>query len=257
LCYLFSAFIKNILLINNRKVGLASDISASIEGEISVYKVDYFDSLLTNEIAGKACHVGNTDVFKVDFPVLEAQSLASVHWLANHIGVSTLLIAGTKEKFIYIQYQNHGNNASGGMMAPSGSGSLEWKDCSPAFNASLMSGMVRELSEELGVEKIVDLRTVVMGFFRWYDRALKPEFVGLSYTPHVVTLNKEIESDFQRFGFDTLDDLGHLCAELLNSSNHRVSLPLRVSLDLLRSIIDSDEHRTKLESFLSNDYVLF
>jgi hypothetical protein len=103
--------------------------------------------------------------------------------MANIIGISTL--AFTTDEVLLMVWQSARNAASGKLLAPSGSGSLEPKDLEAAGpDASLQDvlrhGMEREFSEETGVSTDTVIDTRVIGFGRWLERGAKPEFFGVT-----------------------------------------------------------------------------
>jgi hypothetical protein len=94
-----------------------------------------------------------------------------------------------------IVYQNRRNQHSQDMLAPSGSGSLDWEDLSSSNAADILSlvlyGAERELREECSLDEYtddhgrrwpsIDSKVIVMGFARMLHRAGKPEFFCLGY----------------------------------------------------------------------------
>jgi hypothetical protein len=103
--------------------------------------------------------------------------------LANNIGISTL--AFTADDLLLVVHQSQRNIASGRLLAPSGSGTLEPDDLIAAgVGASLQDvlvhGMERELCEEVGIGVDDVLETRVVGFGRWLERGAKPEFFAVT-----------------------------------------------------------------------------
>ena len=126
--------------------------------------------------------------------------------MANIVGISTL--AFTTDDYLLMGRQSARNAASGKLLAPSGSGSLEPRDLAgarvgtTASNAErrtgpsghwaradmaatslqevLRLGMERELAEETGVSADKILGTRVLGFGRWLERGARPEFFGVT-----------------------------------------------------------------------------
>jgi len=104
--------------------------------------------------------------------------------MANNVGISTL--AFTTDGRLLLVKQSEKNIASRGLLAPSGSGTLEPRDLDSAGgNATLQEivirGMERELCEETGVSTDLIVGTKVVGFGRWLERGAKPEFFGLTH----------------------------------------------------------------------------
>lgn len=99
------------------------------------------------------------------------------------IGISTL--AFTSDDLLVLAQQSENNSASGGLIAPSGSGSLEPDDLAsagdhPSLQQVLIRGMERELCEETGISSNDVLETRIIGFGRWLERGAKPEFFGIT-----------------------------------------------------------------------------
>ena len=103
--------------------------------------------------------------------------------LANNVGISTL--AFTSDDLLLVVHQSQRNTASGRLLAPSGSGSLEPADLIAAGpGASLQDvvvhGVERELCEETGIRAEDVLETQMVGFGRWLERGAKPEFFAVT-----------------------------------------------------------------------------
>jgi hypothetical protein len=103
--------------------------------------------------------------------------------LANNIGISTL--AFTSDDLLLVVTQSQRNVASQGLLAPSGSGTLEPGDLTAVGDAAslqdvLVHGMERELCEETGISIDDVFKTRVVGFGRWLERGAKPEFFAVT-----------------------------------------------------------------------------
>ncbi|MGO2633337.1 MAG: hypothetical protein ACTH9H_06225 [Galactobacter sp.] len=103
-------------------------------------------------------------------------------WLLNGMGTSVLAIT-SDHKFVLVQ-QSPKNESSKGLIAPSGSGSLEIRDY--RGNSSLpvsqltANGAFRELSEETGILESEISDYAFLGFARWLEKAAKPELLCLA-----------------------------------------------------------------------------
>jgi 8-oxo-dGTP pyrophosphatase MutT (NUDIX family) len=101
--------------------------------------------------------------------------------LADCVGIST--VAFTSDKELVLTSQTDRNIASGDLLAPSGSGSLDRHDLG-AHNDILQRvvrhAMERELREETGIRPDDIRSTEIIGFARWLDRGAKPEFFGIT-----------------------------------------------------------------------------
>lgn len=100
--------------------------------------------------------------------------------LADAVGVSTLAF-GTDGLLVLVE-QGVDAASSGGLVAPSGSGSLEPRDVrlGARLADTVVAGMERELGEELNLPRDARLTTAVTGWFRWWEKGAKPEYVGLT-----------------------------------------------------------------------------
>ncbi len=105
--------------------------------------------------------------------------------LTDLVGVSTVAFT-TDGKLVTVR-QSSLNAASGLLLAPSGSGSLEPRDLRtpageprPLLHDAVRAGMERELCEESGLEPEDVRETRLVGFARWMERGAKPEFFGLT-----------------------------------------------------------------------------
>lgn len=98
-------------------------------------------------------------------------------WLLN--GVGTSMLALTTDRRLVVVHQTTRNESSGGLLAPSSSGSLEPRDFPPSGVGDMakiaIDGAIRELGEETGIAKVHVLEAAVLGFGRWLDKAGKPE----------------------------------------------------------------------------------
>lgn len=113
--------------------------------------------------------------------------------LANTVGVSCLVV--TSDGWIIFVVQSERNAIHPSAIAPSGSGSLDWKDVTQELKAAsnnqdedsslrdlVFRGMLREVEEETGASSdAIDPKSwIVTSYFRWLSRGAKPEFTGLA-----------------------------------------------------------------------------
>jgi hypothetical protein len=103
-------------------------------------------------------------------------------WLLNAIGASVLTI--TTDGRLVVAVQSNMNESSQGLLAPSGSGSLEPADMRDALTLDVATlvcnGALRELTEETGIPPTSVSETAFLGFGRWLEKAAKPEFVSVA-----------------------------------------------------------------------------
>lgn len=178
------------ILFNSPKVRLCSEITEEAlagGGPVMLQRTDYFSGLCSNEMTarrvrraetGKECFDGlclmSRDGTLLDF---------GASFCSNHVGVSTLAFTADGRMIVTRQTATSAQSAS--LLAPSGSGSADWKDLeqrrgSP-FQAFLARAMERELLEECGLPpRAGSVPTRVIGFARLLHRGGKPEFFGVS-----------------------------------------------------------------------------
>lgn len=187
---------------NGKLLRLATEptVSQLESGDFEVQPVTYFDGEASNEIWRLVAHADEAgETCPVEEYVLDRAGrirMLENARAANIIGISTVAI--TADRYVVFVQQTHGNSIAPGSLAVSGSGSLDnadldgmrswWpfsrrREVQPrrALTDLVLTGMHRELREESLVrpEEIVEEKAVVTGYFRWVDRAMKPEFSGL------------------------------------------------------------------------------
>ena len=189
---------------NEAKYGIASELCPG--KPVSIHKTCYFDSYLTHIIPGRILLRNRDNAVLAELSVQNyphhipytedtshKRTLKPVgsYVMANEPGVTTLCI--TKDGFIYLWRQNRSAQSSAGLLAASGSGSVDWEDCKDFFQdedglrKAVIRGMNRELWEESVGKRDVSgrvfcqhLDTRITGYFRWLKKAGKSEFVGIS-----------------------------------------------------------------------------
>ncbi|CAM5343246.1 hypothetical protein [Leifsonia shinshuensis] len=106
-----------------------------------------------------------------------------VSWLFNGVGVST--IAVTSDGMFVITEQSVRNVGEQGLLAPSGSGSLEPKDLGGAASMDVaelsIAGANRELQEEASIEPGDIASSYFLGFGRWLNKAASPEVFAVTF----------------------------------------------------------------------------
>lgn len=190
-------------LINENKLCLSEDIH--IGKPIKCHKGTYFDTMLTNDIAGSLIldtHNEKT-IVDVQVPLPIENSLGyepcfksiSETTLNNNMGGSTIGFTSDNQLIFWIQ--SGAAQHSQGLIAPTGSGSCDYSDLiGNDFLKTIKRTMERELLEEStgGVDFSNIIETRVIGYFRWKKRGGLPQFVGitkLNLTKKELSLNKE------------------------------------------------------------------
>ncbi len=104
-------------------------------------------------------------------------------WLLHAIGTSVVAIT-TDGKIIAVQ-QSAINQSSGGLLAPTGSGSLEPCDFSGSVDVSfkelVAGGALREMGEESGITIEDVAEWDFLGFGRWVEKAGSPEAICVAF----------------------------------------------------------------------------
>lgn len=168
-------------------------------------------------------------------------------WLFNGIGVST--IAVTSDGMFVITEQSVRNVGEQGLLAPSGSGSLEPKDLGGATAVDVatvsIAGANRELQEEASIKPADIAASYFLGFGRWLNKAANPEVLAvtfLSVDSHELRQRKRRNEErvyvdgvsFVRPALSpALWDPSNAELILPHGERGRVSLPLGVALSLL------------------------
>lgn len=103
-------------------------------------------------------------------------------WLLNGIGTSVLALT-SDARLVVVAQSNH-NESSQGLLAPSGSGSLEPGDFRGAsvlpVGRLARNGALRELEEEAAIVEDEVLSTAFLGLGRWLEKSAKPEMFTLA-----------------------------------------------------------------------------
>lgn len=184
---------------NGRLLRLATEptVAQLINGDLVLERVTRFDAEATNEIWRHAT-TEHPDASPVQEFVLDRSNRIRAlenSRAANILGIS--IVAVTHDEQVIFVQQTQSNSIAPGALAVSGSGALDQADLTGhrtrwfprrdqaqprmALTDLVLKGMLRELREESLVrdEEIVKESAVVTGYFRWVDRAMKPEFTGL------------------------------------------------------------------------------
>lgn len=186
-------------LTNERKIRLVGDLlpPSGEKWPVDVERTDYLSDLVTAHLTGIQVrdNEGHTLYDGLSLPYTFAGGKPSIKPLSesscsNQLGVSGVVLClstlrGELRGHIYFVLQGKAGVASPGMLAPSGSGSLDWSDYSSAGGDAIAFGMWREMLEETyggDWSEIVErepLEAVLTGFGRMLHRGGKPEFYGL------------------------------------------------------------------------------
>jgi len=229
---------------------------------IKIHIARFFDAQCSNEMCNlQITHRSRNEDFDPRTELLvnangQLNTLAE-STLADCIGIST--IAFTTDNELVVTRQTSRNMASPRLLAPSGSGSLDLRDLSPASDGKgfqplqslqdiVRHGMQRELCEETGIRPDEIVGTKVIGFARWLERGAKPEFFGvteLRVSAEDLRKQRRLTTDeyiFTAGTFTLKTDLAQIGGELADGTDllSVVSLPQKIkdlgSLPLLIAI---------------------
>lgn len=252
---------KNKTLHNELKLCLSEDIE--IGYPVKCHKGSYFDTMLTNDVAG--CYIRDNYSGKtlsdsiVKTPIKKLDNLEkrrikgiSETLLNNNMGGST--IAFTSDNYLVFWIQNGNAQHSEQLIAPTGSGSCDYKDLTENdLIKTVKKTMERELLEEstarVNFNDIIE--TKVIGYFRWLNRGGLPQFVGITKLKlrkdqltfnnkeiRVANPNFEDEDDlYEKFGNNaTMNDISGYLISTLKKPN--LSVPLFYNLIALIEFIE-------------------
>lgn len=198
-------FSKSSITFNGKLLRQISDLHPGIS-PVEVQKTGYFDGQCTHEIAYKQFKSFHDIKLTFDGSQLLMDQDNVLYDLdysscANFIGISTLVI--TKDNRIIIGKQATYSKANPGRYAPSGSGSVNYRDVmyvkrkTPSkhdesgkkidkidFREILAYAMEREFCEEcnyLLTRAKQNMHTRIIGYARLLERGGKPDYFGISY----------------------------------------------------------------------------
>lgn len=179
---------------NEGKLRLCTEMDESVlrGREIEVQETRYFYSICTNEFASRRLMEKGRD----DRAILDGKTLfvdkenrlrsLSDSECSNHIGVSTLVI--TADSMIPIGKQTGDSVGSPGRWAPTGSGSVDFRDLTRLGHRSnlklrdlLVDAMEREAGEESNLQD-GRMETHIVGYSKLLHRGGKPEFFGITFS---------------------------------------------------------------------------
>lgn len=228
-----------------------------------VQKSHYFDGQCTNEIVYKKFR----STRQIE-PVFDGSHLLhdgenrlfdlGESPCANFMGVSTLAV--TRDGMMVIGRQGNASMANAGRYAPSGSGSVDFKDYQqfatsgnrhPTLEQVLIAAMERELQEELNLFGAnIPLTTHLLGYARLLERGGKPDYFGLTYmdVDSSILLSKRVS--FQEKGLQACYELFPLdarttAAQTLQAfcAQHRKSRRLSIQLHILAQLLEDLERQ--------------
>jgi hypothetical protein len=250
---------------NDKKISLKNSLYKetfnNLDKNLDVFESDYYSSYLTNDLSLKNIINNNNSMptnIKFPYEAENTNSLQSIEdtGFSNHIGVNVIAI--TRDNKIKLWKQGSKALRSAGLLAPTGSGSLDFEDFEGLSNrnGSIVSlgdlielGMRRELLEEshqVG-KKINDFiyNIKVIGFYRWASKAGLPGFLGvarLTVDAHELEANiSEVENgdvnQITEFDASNMESMQASISKILEMKDH-LSAPLYANLAILQDTIE-------------------
>ena len=216
---------KTSTLINENKLCLSEDIE--INRPVEYHKGTYFDTILTNDIAGseirdKVHH--KTVVDQQIEPLIEICTgfpdcfmRISDNLLNNNIGASTIGFTSDNQLIFWIQ--SGAAQHSQGLIAPTGSGSCDYEDITDndllqTIKKTMERELLEESTEKVNFDNIVETR--IIGYFRWQNRGGLPQFVGITR----LNLRKnELEANISEIREPNAEEKGNLSRAFSDSDS--------------------------------------
>lgn len=257
------AFKAKSTLYNSQLIRLADEIYLDHDNKIRVQKTDYFQGVCTNEMVytklKSVINIYDPFVFKGEDLLLDengeliqlCESLCS-----NYLGGSTLAI--TNDNYIIINSQSAKSDANRDRLAPSGSGSTDFRDLKKlirkknesdqTFQELVKITMERELREECGLLfKNVKMKSKVIGFARLLERGGKPDFFGITYLNIKHDKIKKSLKEYFEIGnyeilpipFNSYREIPDLLFDLINQDKNKISIQIHIIAVILKYFYDN------------------
>lgn len=247
---------------NDLKIGLGDTITPGVT-QLTLFQTSYYLSFVTNDlctfdvedISNRAYPQSRwlcVDHFPVDDRERSAQpriKSLEASMLSNHIGGNT--IAFTRDRRLVLRRQARAMR-SVGLLAPTGSGSLDYRDCRSerhTLGQLVIAGMTRELLEENHApgQTIIDWAgdTRIIGFFRWLGKGGLPGFLGITRVSvdshHLQPNTSEVDSPSKHsldWPAESATELHDSICQLLESPF--LSVPLFANLHVLKVLLEAE-----------------
>jgi hypothetical protein len=259
------AFKSRSTIYNSQLIRLADEIYLNRDNKIRVQKTDYFQGLCTNEMVynklKSILNIYDPFVFKGEDLLLDengeliqlCESLCS-----NYLGGST--VAVTNDNYIIINSQSSRSAANSGRLAPSGSGSTDFRDLKKlvknkkkseqTFQELVKITMERELREECGLlHKNVKMKSKVIGFARLLERGGKPDFFGITYIDIKHHKIKESLKEYFEIGnyrimpihFNSYKEIPDILFDIIHQDNNKISIQIYIIAVILKYFYDNGD----------------
>ncbi|OLS20256.1 MAG: hypothetical protein HeimC3_41410 [Candidatus Heimdallarchaeota archaeon LC_3] len=275
------------ILFNDEKMRLLSDLTIKNLKEpnvINLQKTNYFQSVGTNEMTGKRIiqkkrKFKNKEpfIFLNKFSFMAEKNIAFTEekikqlydlensYCSNHIGVNTIAITNDK-KIVIGEQTEHGQQAIN-QLAPSGSGSADYKDFKPIneennFIQCILDATNRELKEECNLKHLPH-KTMLIGFTRLLNRGGKPDFFSISYLKDISSedikkarIARKEKPFVKKIMFEEIFDFNPIgitkaLDNIYEKYKNRISFALYLNIEILRFALKEVNFR---KSFFKSSY---
>ncbi len=266
-------FSKPEITFNGHLLRQISDLHPGISS-VTVQKTAYFDGQCTHEIVYKKFKSSHDIKLSFDGSRLlmdEDNILYDLDYssCSNFIGISTL--AFTKDNRIIIGKQADRSRANSGRYAPSGSGSVNYKDVKckgdakdrknkKGFRDILINAMRREFCEECNYKlktAKTKMRTRIIGYVRLLERGGKPDYFGISYIDDsIFNLSNDIRKReyglSSRYVFCRFSDAEEIPAVLRRFCDEHVrEKKISIQLDIICGLLEQMAKENRLTPFIN------
>lgn len=264
--YFFTSLHQNRQFTNDKKLCLSRDVSLNSHHVVCHYG-GYYDSFVTNQVSGTTLvikdKIHTTITTEHIFPSREDENgtkylydVASSQ-MNDHLGCST--IGFTSDNYFLIWVQSSATQFNKNMLIPTGSGSSNASDLTNHnLQKTVIKTMERELLEETLSDKPVDrsqIKTMILGFYRWVTRGGKPEFTGITKLPQTADQYKPDPREARteksaslKFKVESINDLPQILDQIRKRDH--LSTPLYMCLYQLEEMYKN--HKEKLADFMFN-----
>jgi len=252
---------KGSMFFDDRKISLKTTLSSEIQN-VDVYESSYYISFLTNDLA--TLNIDDyTDKENPEpiwraldkFPFVQGNTkyTGKIHSLeesrmSNHIGGNT--IGFTEYGTMVLWRQAPTALRSVGLLAPTGSGSLDFMDYEDLIDKTLIDlvieGMEREFKEESQkkgsiIQNFVE-KTKIIGYYRWVGKAGLPGFFGVTKLKSAKFLspNTNEVNTRKEFPAENITELKKSIIRLETNYEERLSVPLAANIHALKQVINED-----------------
>lgn len=266
-------FTRPEITFNGHLLRQISDLHPGISS-VTVQKTAYFDGQCTHEIVYKQFKSSHDKKLSFDGCKLlmdEDNMLYDLDFssCSNFIGISTL--AFTKDNRIIIGKQADRSRANSGRYAPSGSGSVSYKDVKcirdakdkknkVGFRDILTYSMMREFCEECNYKLKTakkKMRTRIIGYVRLLERGGKPDYFGISYIDEsIFDLSNDIRKReyglSSRYVFCRFSDVEEIPVVLRRFCDEHVrEKKISIQLDIICGLLEQMAKENQLTRFIN------